>query len=137
MFRDLHILVSGRETRSRDSWIKQYESIKNNEAFLVMGYQDHEVVSAGYFIINKTNCYYGSSASRRDLFDFPIFHSLVWTSMLHAKKIGCHWFDMGEQFFLCNSSDNHPTQKELGISKFKGGFGGENKVCMDIELYLP
>ena len=136
MFRDLHILVSGRETRSRNSWIKQYDSIKNGEAFIVFGYLGDELVSAGYFIISKTNCFYGVSASRRDLFDKPIFHSLMWTAMLHAKQIGCHWFDMGEQFFSCDVNGNHPTQKELGISKFKTGFGGCNRVCMDIELSI-
>jgi len=135
IFRDLHILVSGRETRSKNSWIKQYDAIKNGEAFIVFGYLGNELVSAGYFLISKTNCYYGVSASRRDLFDKPIFHSLIWTAILHAKQIGCHWFDMGDQFFSYDPNSNHPTLKELGISKFKGGFGGDNRVFMDIELF--
>lgn len=34
-----------------------------------------EMMVAGYYIAGKVHCYYGSSASRRELFDKPIFHA--------------------------------------------------------------
>ena len=92
----------------------------------------------GYKVIgfthSKTNCYYQVSASRRDLFDKPMFHALMWTAILHAKKLGCRWFETGEQFFQNQPADRPPTQKELGISEFKAGFGGQTRMFLDIRL---
>jgi hypothetical protein len=133
-FRRLHIQEAGRETRSEESWKRQYEMVLANEAFVVIGQLDGELVSAGLFMNNKTNCYYGVSASRRDLFEKPMFHSLLWTAVLHAKILGCKWFEVGEQLYQNHPHENPPTKKELGISDFKAGFGGETKVFLDLKL---
>ena len=135
-FRELHMRVSGRETRSIESWKRQFESVKNGEAFLVLGELEGEIVTAGYFSHSKENCIYGSSVSRRDLFHKPLFHAVMWTAILYAKKIGCRWFEVGNQNFIKHPRESKPTQKELGISDFKSGFGGETKVCLDVRLNL-
>jgi len=133
-FRRLHIRVSGRETRSKESWRRQFEMVQVGEAFVVLGNLENEVVSAGFFMHSKTNCYYGISASRRDLFEKPMFHSLMWTAILHAKELGCKWFEVGEQLYPNHPHETPPTKKELGISKFKSGFGGETRIFLDIKL---
>ena len=135
-FRDLHISVVGHETRSVESWSKQFKMIQNNEAFIIFGKLDGELVTAGYFSYTKINCIYGSSASRRDLFHKPLFHAIMWTAILHAKKIGCRWFEVGEQNFKKHPTDKIPTRKDLGISDFKAGFGGDTKVYLDVRLNL-
>jgi FemAB family protein len=132
-FRELHIREAGRETRSVESWRRQFEAVQADEAFLVLGEFDGEMVTAGYFSYSETNCFYGSSASRRDLFDKPLFHAIMWTAILHAKELGCRWFEVGEQHYLNHQVDKPPTKKELGISDFKAGFGGEIKINLDIE----
>jgi len=133
-FRQLHIRESGGETRTKESWCRQLEMVKKGEAFAVFGFYNDEVVSAGLFIHNKTNCYYGVSASRRDLFAKPMFHSLMWVAIEHVRKLNCRWFEFGEQFFPNSPSEKPPTKKELGISKFKSGFGGGIKIFLDLEL---
>jgi len=133
-FRDLHIHVSGRETRSVESWSRQFESIQNGEAFIVFGELNGDLVTAGYFSYSDINCIYGSSASRRDLFHKPLFHAIMWSAILHAKKIGCRWFEVGEQYFKNHPESNIPTKKELSISDFKSGFGGDIKTCLDVKL---
>ena len=65
IFRELHFHVSNRRTRSYNSWIKQFESIKNNEAFMIFGYKNQTVITAGLFLLNDKHCYYGVSASMR------------------------------------------------------------------------
>lgn len=127
-FRQLHIRESGRETRTVESWKRQFEMVQANEAFVVLGQWNSNLVSAGFFTYNLNHCFYGSSVSRRDLFDKPMFHSLMWTAILHAKKIGCCWFEVGEQLYPSHSQHSPPSKKELGISDFKAGFGGET-VC--------
>jgi len=129
-FRNLHKEVSGRTTRSKNSWLRQYEMVLNNNAFMVTGQIKDEIVSAGFFIYNSTNCYYGSSASKRDLFEKPLFHSLLWTSIEHSKIIGCNWFEVGEQIL----KSSKVKSKEMNISNFKAGFGGSTRICLDVFL---
>tara|TARA_Y100000591_G_scaffold125211_1_gene107045 strand:+ start:24069 stop:25064 length:996 start_codon:yes stop_codon:yes gene_type:complete len=133
-FSQLHTRVSGHKSRSEDSWRRQFDMVQAGDAFIVLGLLKDELVSAGFFMVSKTNCYYGSSASRRDLFEKPLFHGLIWTAVLHAKKLGCHWFDMGEQLFPNHPISKLPTKKELDISGFKAGFGGETRVFLDFNL---
>jgi FemAB family protein len=133
-FRQLHINEAGRETRSVDSWRQQFDMVKKGEAFVIFGSYEDKLVSAGLFMHTKTNCYYGVSASRRDLFGKPMFHSLMWTAIQNAKKLGCHWFEMGEHLYPSDHNDKPFTKKEVNISKFKTGFGGEPRVFLDLEL---
>jgi hypothetical protein len=134
LFRELHIREAGKETRSVDSWRQQFNMVKEGNAFVVFGSNEDELVSAGLFMHSKTNCYYGVSASRRDLFEKPMFHSLMWTAILHAKKLGFKWFEVGEQLYPNYPHENPPTKKELNISKFKAGFGGQIKMFLDLKL---
>ena len=133
-FRQLHIRESGRETRSEESWRRQLEMVQAGEAFIVLGHLNGELVSSGFFMNSKTNCYYLSSASRRNLFEKPLFHSLMWAAILHAKERGCKWFEVGEQLYPNHPYQNPPTKKELGISVFKSGFGGEIRMFLDLKL---
>ena len=136
VFRQLHIDEAGRETRSEASWRLQYKMVKAGEAFVVFGHLNDQIVSAGFFMHTNTNCYYGVSASRRDLFKKPMFHSLMWTAIFHAKKLGCKWFEVGDQLYPNHPHANPPTKKELNISKFKAGFGGQIKMILDLKLNL-
>jgi len=141
-FRKLHTHEAGRETRSKESWRRQFEMVQAGEAFVVLAQLNNELVSAGFFMHSKTNCYYGVSASRRDMFEKPMFHSLMWSAILHAKTLGCRWFEMGWQLFLNQAylpsyltfADKPPSKKELGISEFKAGFGGETRMFLDLTL---
>jgi FemAB family protein len=123
-FRKLHIEVAGKGTRSKETWQYQFEMIKNKEAFAVFGYLDGELVTAALFIYSPKYCFYGVSASKRELFDKPMSHSLLWTAVLHAKKIGCIFFETGEQFFPYHKQTTKVSDKDFGISTFKRGFGG-------------
>ena len=133
-FRKLHIREAGRETRSENSWRRQYEWIKSGAAFIVLGHWQGELVSAGMFEYNRSNCVYGVSASRRDLFDKPLFHSLMWVALLHAKRLGCTWFEVGHQVFPKFPANCPPSAKEMGISEFKAGFGGRTRLMLDLRL---
>ena len=132
-FRQLHIEVAERETRSKDTWDIQLEMVQNNEAFILFGKLENKLVSAGLFMYNSNTCYYGVSASKRELFEKPLFHYLMWQAILHSKKIGCRYFEAGMQL-IANAENSTISSKESGISKFKKGFGGATKVCLDINL---
>ena len=65
-----------------------------------------------------------------------MFHSLMWLAILHTKKIGCSWFEVGDQLYPSDPSEKPPTKKELGISEFKAGFGGKTicQLLLTLEL---
>jgi hypothetical protein len=126
VFRQLHIKVSGYESRSVETWRLQEQMIIAQEAFGLYGYLNGELVSTGLFPYSQSDCYYGVGAYDRSLFDKPISHALVWRAMQEAKKLGCLRFFFGETFYpaLLQKNGNPPSDKELAISHFKQGFGG-------------
>ena len=130
-FRVLHIKEAKRETRSVGTWLKQFEAISNGLAFCVTAHLNEELVSAAYFLCPDKICYYGSSASRRDLFDKPLSHALIWEAIKESKKRGAYLFNIGSTFE--NKINKEATNKEKNIAYFKQGFGGNLRLNFIIE----
>lgn len=125
-FRSLHIHVSGRETRSHDSWLRQFDVVKADNGFMIFIYLAEELVGASYFITCPKRCYYGVGAYKRELFDRPLAHAALWQAILEAKERGCKFFDMGRWY----TSTEDVSEKERAIGKFKRGFGGIAMVSL-------
>ncbi len=121
--RDLHIREAGRITRSKESWIAQYEQIKSSPSFMINGFLNNELVTSGIFACNQNYCFYGVSASRRDLFNKPLFHAPMWKAIIYAKAKGMKIFETGCDYIETDLSDI-PSEKESNIAYFKSGFGG-------------
>ena len=130
-FRELHIKVAGRETRNEETWAAQLNMVINDEAFLSFGYIENQLVSAALFSYSDDYCFYGVSASDRELFNKPISHAVIWEGILYSRSIGCKWFDLGTQCFPKELPI--PTKKELSISSFKHSFGGKTIPQLIIE----
>jgi hypothetical protein len=129
LFRNLHISAAGRETRPIATWETMQEMVVKREAFCIFGYYLKQLVSAAFFSLSETVCIYGVAASNRDMWDKPLGHALIWEAMIFAKKQGCEWFEMGEIKIAPNIVESDKQQeKELNISKFKAGFGGEKFI---------
>lgn len=133
-FRLLHIHESGQETMSLECWNNRLEMINKGSAFLILGKMDKKTVTAGFFTINNSHCYYGSSASQRALFQEPLFHSVMWLAILYAKNKGCHWFEVGSKLYPYSIDSDNITKKEIDISKFKSGFGGSDKIFLEFKV---
>lgn len=132
-FRRLHVEVAGRETRSAGSWAMQYEMVRGDEAFAILASLEGRLVSASLFCRSDRTCYYGVGATRRELFDRSISHVLMWRAIQHSKRLGLRWFEVGERLFP-EVGLRRPDEKELGISRFKGSFGGGTRVRLDLRL---
>jgi hypothetical protein len=134
-FRLLHYQEAGRQTRSLKSWNLQYDMIQANEAFCVFAFLNNSLVSAALFPFSGTHCYYGVSASVRQLFDKPLGHGVIWNAIIHSKSLGLKTFELGKQVFALSGANN-TSEKDLGISFFKRAFGGNTKVLLNIQLSL-
>jgi FemAB family protein len=130
-FRQLHIAVAGRETRSKESWDLQYRQVKQGEAFIIFGVLDNALVTAGLFLHSPSFCYYGVSASIREMFDKPLSHAVIWRAVMEAKKRGCQFMELGDLVHLY--TDGY-AEKEKNISMFKRGFGGKARLQLQISL---
>lgn len=131
--RQLHISESGRETRSRESWDRQLDRVRSGEAYVSLARMAGEIVSFGYFTHTRSLALYYSSASRRDLFEKPIFHAPLWKSILRAKEIGCRWFEVGGLLFTGVGG----SLKKDRISHYKSGFGGTSRAHCNFSLKTP
>ena len=130
----LHKEVAGKETRSKESWQKHYKCIQNKDGFLVIGYMENRIVSGGYFCLSETHSLYGFSTSRRELFDKPLFHSLLWEAIKYAKDNRVKVFETGLEY--SKEQEQLSSKKEVSIAKFKTGFGGKLKAKLQINLNI-
>lgn len=120
-FHNLHVEVSGRETRSPETWLLQETQIRQGQGFLVTGRIDGKLVTGALFTCTSRYCYYGVGASIREMFDKPLSHAIMWRGICEAKRLGCQFFDIGELVDLYPSGY---SDKEKSIADFKRGFGG-------------
>jgi hypothetical protein len=120
-FRQLHLTVAGKETRSPETWRLQYRQIMENQAFVITGRLGEKLITAALFSCSPSYCYYGVGASMRDMFDKPLSHAILWRSILEAKRRGCRLYEMGD---LADLYPRGYSDKEKSIADFKRGFGG-------------
>ncbi|MGH8046937.1 MAG: GNAT family N-acetyltransferase, partial [Chthoniobacterales bacterium] len=144
-FRELHVRAAGRSTRSDASWNMQLQKIQTGEAFLVLGRENGVAVSGAYFLSDGRTCYYGSAASPEKAETRGGSHALIWQAVKFAKERGCSHMDLGQVLFpgqhcvidiharpVLDGDHELPGERELGISRFKKGFGGATVARLDL-----
>ena len=119
-FKKLHLQASGRQTRSDESWDRQYDAIQNNHAFIILGYLDGKLETGGLFFTDDRNCYYASSASNRALFDKGLMHSIIYSAVEYCMSNDFEFIVLGDKVF-----DSQSDKKIISISDFKSGFANE------------
>jgi FemAB family protein len=120
-FFELHKEVSGRLTRSLETWELQRRALIAGKAYLVVLRESTgRMVGAGYFMVSKSESYYGVAAFRRELFEQPLGHLVVWEGLKFAKSLGIRWFNIGNRCY--EHLDPEATPKQLAIADFKEGF---------------
>jgi FemAB family protein len=120
-FRALHRAISGRVTRSDESWCLQHEAIASGDAFFVCLRDDAEsMVGGGLFHVTEHEGFYAIGAYDRSLFDKPLGHVVQYHAIEEMKSRGLKWYKLGPRFYP--SDIPSPSDKEITISQFKQGF---------------
>jgi FemAB family protein len=120
-FTQLHFYVSGRKTRSDETWALQLRQIAVGEALLVLlRDEDGKMVGGGFFQFSRDEAVYAVGAYDRKLFPKPLGHVVQATAIEELKRRNICWLKLGRRFF--SSDFPTPTEKELSISDFKSGF---------------
>lgn len=120
-FRQLHLKVSGRQTRSDETWRLHLEDIESKNAFLVYLRNDGgEMVGGGFFNITRDEGVYAVGAYDRSLFDKPLGHVVQYRAIEEFKERSVRWYKIGARPY--RSETPSPTGKEISIGEFKQGF---------------
>ncbi len=121
-FKLLHFKVSGKKTRSDESWKIQKNSIKKNNRFLVYAKDKNNnyLVGAALFTYSKDEVDYEIAAYDRSLFHLPLGHPIQFKAIQKMKDLNCRWYRVGELTNIANTVKVDP--KKLQIEKFESGF---------------
>lgn len=110
VLKEVHAEMNG-ETRNSETWKLQGKMVSSGQAFVL---SDKDETCAALFYHNKHSAYYACSASR----DGGKTHPIIWKAIQILKERGCRTLELGEQTFWGH-------EKQMNISRFKSGFGGE------------
>ena len=120
-FRNLHFRISGRKTRSDETWVLQYEGILNQNSFLVyLRDGEGKMVGGGFFNFTCDEGFYAVGAYDRTLFDKPLGHIVQYRAIEEFKNRGVRWYKIGARAY--RSDIPTPSDKEVSIGEFKQGF---------------
>lgn len=120
-FRELHRSVSGRVTRSAESWELQHQTIAARQAFLVSLRDERGLlVGGGLFECTRDEGQYSVGAYDRALFEKPLGHVVQYRAIEEMKARGLRWYKIGLRPYAADVPP--PTEKELSIAEFKQGF---------------
>ena len=120
-FRKLHLEVSGRITRSDETWKLQLSNIAEGKALLIYLNDDKgKMVGGGFFDFTRDEALYSVAAYDRSLFDKPLGHVVQYRAIEEFKKRGLKWYKIGVRPYPADL--NSPTDKEISIGEFKEGF---------------
>jgi FemAB family protein len=125
-FKQLHLSVAGRSTRSDESWALQWAMVASDCAFVVglRDPADTRLVGAGLFQCTRDEGLYAVGAYDRALFDKPLGHVVQQRAIETMKARGLRWYRIGQ----CHYRQDRPTpsDKMTAISAFKQGFASHH-----------
>ena len=120
-FSNFHEVVSGRQTRSLQTWEIQRQWIWEGSAFAIFLRDSHnKLIGAGLFTHNQHQANYFTGVYDRTLFDQPVGHLVQWEAILELQRRGVATYRIGERSYV--GLLPAPTDKDLAISFFKEGF---------------
>lgn len=120
-FRLLHRNVSGRVTRSEESWRLQHDAIASGDAlFVFLRDAEGRMVGGGLFHTTAHEGLYAIGAYDRSLFDKPLGHVVQYHAIEEMKRRGVRWYKLGIRHYPGETP--LPSDKEIAISSFKQGF---------------
>ncbi len=120
-----HIKISGRQTRSDDSWRQNEKMLLKDQGFLTRINYENKIISYSFFCHDKFTCNYLSSVGERDYYKSirNMHHKSLWMAIKQAKKNRCKYFFVGPNTLY---SKKGITEKEKSIERFKSKFKGTN-----------
>lgn len=104
---------------------KKELEIFGNDIQIFSAKLDGKFLSSSVIWFDKNAAYYHQGASEYS--KLPVAHATLWAAIKEAKKRGCKEFNFWG--VVCEKHTKHPW---FGLSKFKRGFGGEERNYLHV-----
>ncbi|MBJ7596041.1 MAG: GNAT family N-acetyltransferase [Candidatus Dormibacteraeota bacterium] len=134
-YRAMHALAAGRVTRPDETFRLMESWLTTGAAALVKAVRGDAAVGFTYLILHAGAAYYASAANHPDHAAEPIGHVLHAAAIDWLKARGFRRYELGLQQFGPLPHDV-PSDKQLGIARFKRGFGGGTVPLMVREKWF-
>jgi hypothetical protein len=116
-FKDFHLKIAGKKTRSDDSWNIQYKMIEQGFGELALAYLKKELIAGSLLIDQNDVSIYFTGVYERELFEFGVSHYLLYQGICRSyERKNTSKFSLG--YFDTNIKD----PKWYNIQFFKKGF---------------
>lgn len=119
----LHHKAAGRVTRPARTFEIQHQMIRADEATLVGAQQHGEWKGFVNFLHSRTATYYASGAQDPALDSVGVGPAMQWAAMKYYASRQVTWMELDNQYFGPQFFEI-PTEKDIHISFYKRGFGG-------------
>jgi len=128
-YRVLHHKCAGKITRSKKTFDKQYEMLKEGFATLIgLKYKD-KFIGMQYFFQYQKTVVYASGADDPEYTEnkFNIYHPILWQAQIYFKKKGFEFLEYSQPcgYSKVQGFDDYLDEKQLNISYFKRGMGSK------------
>lgn len=132
-FREMHLRVAGKLTRSAESWEMQLKMLNNGNGILIQ-IKDFQEKTLGFsfFQFTKSEMEYSVAAYDREYFDKPISHIGIFEAILQAQKLNIKYLRLGPKLY----SYGLHTLKEINISNFKKKFSTNSVISLNYNMEI-
>jgi len=138
-YRELHHKAAGRVTRPLSTFNTQFEMLKTDCAMLLGAMHEGQWIAFNYFHHHGGTAYYASASDDFDAnaIPCPVSHALMWAAIEYYKQRNFAFFETGLQQYSTQWCDA-PLKKDIDISWYKSGFGGETvPFYRGVKYYSP
>jgi lipid II:glycine glycyltransferase (peptidoglycan interpeptide bridge formation enzyme) len=97
--------------------------IRAGYAVLAEATREGQSIAFALVIVFKDGAFYGSGCKDPDTTELNASHMLQWKAILWLKELGLSYYETGAQHFGAQWF-HVASEKEIGIAKYKRGFGG-------------
>ena len=118
-FKDLHLQVSKRKTRSDESWNKQFKNLCDKKAFFFYLEKNNKLIAGSFFDVTNDEAHYSGSVFNEEARKNNISHFIQYAAIKFFKNKKIKWYYLGKYI---SKIDELNTKKDLNISFFKKGF---------------
>lgn len=124
-YKELHLLDAGRKTRPDASWDDMHSFIKSGNGALALLRDRNRYATGAVVMAYKKNAYYSSGATHPEFAGARgVGHLLQWETIRYLKRSGFARYEIGWNYHP-GISQKVVSEKDVNISRFKAGFGGD------------
>lgn len=118
-FKNLHLQVSKKKTRSDESWEEQLKNLRDKKAYFFYLQKNNKLIAGSFFDVTDDEAYYSIGVYDEEAKTNNISHIIQYSAISFFKTKKIKWYYLGK---YVSKIDSLNTKKDLNISFFKKGF---------------